>query len=89
MIIVYHSPGLVCPSDWATVGAAAKLSPTSTSISGAFNLSVAIPAGSNLGFEPEMDVMLAALEPGETAVLCCPRFAFFVSTQYIDPRHRS
>ncbi|KAF4636553.1 hypothetical protein G7Y89_g1531 [Cudoniella acicularis] len=72
MIIVYHSPGLVCPYGWATVGAAAKPNPTSTSISGAFNQSDAI-LGSSLGFfEPELDVFLAALDPGETAVACCP-----------------
>ncbi len=76
MIIVYHSPGLICPSGWATVGAAAKLNPTSTSISGAFNQSDAIPTGSQFAFfEPELDVFLAALDPGETAIVCCPRFA--------------
>jgi hypothetical protein len=74
MIIVYHSPGLVCPSGWATVGAAAKLNPTSTSISGAFNQSGAIPTDSSFGFEPELDIFVAALDPGETAVVCCPRF---------------
>jgi hypothetical protein len=75
-IIVYHSPGLICPSGWATVGAAAKPNPTSTSISGVFNVSDAIPTDSQFAFfEPELDVVLAALDPGETALLCCPRFA--------------
>jgi len=84
MIIVYHSPGLVCPSGWATVGAAAKLNPTSTSISGAFNLSDAIPTGSDLDFvEPELDIFLAALDPGETAVVCCPRFAPLPPTNWL------
>lgn len=69
-VIVYHSPGLVCPSGWATVGAAAKLNPTSTSTSGAFNPSV-----------PVLDVFLSALDPGETAVLCCPRFALLLPTR--------
>ncbi|KAH7119312.1 hypothetical protein EDB81DRAFT_816082 [Dactylonectria macrodidyma] len=73
MILVYHSPGLVCPAGWATVGTAAKLNPTSTIISGAFNLSDEIPTSSHLGFfEPYLDVFLAALDPGETAALCCP-----------------
>lgn len=79
MIMVYHSPGLVCPSGWATVGAAAKLNPTSTSISGAFNQSNVIPTdsqaiGDAVGFwEPALDIFMAALDPGETAVVCCPR----------------
>jgi hypothetical protein len=82
MIIVYHSPGLVCPSGWATVGAAAKLNPTSTSISGAFNQSAAIPTDYQSGFfEPELDVFLEALDPGEIAVVCCPRFAPFPPTK--------
>lgn len=84
MILVYHSPGLVCPSGWSTVGAAAKLNPTSTSISGAFNQSDTIPTGSNLGsFEPELDVFLAALDYGETAIVCCPRFAPLPPTHHL------
>lgn len=76
MFIPYNSPGLICPSGWATVGAAAKPNPTSISISGAFNQSDAIPTGSGVTFfEPQLDVFLAALDPGETAILCCPRFA--------------
>ena len=74
-IIVYHSPGLVCPSGWETVGAAAKLNLTSTSISGAFNISVALPTATIAGFVeflPPLDAVLAALDPGETAALCCP-----------------
>lgn len=84
MIIVYHSPGLVCPSGWATAGAAAKLNLTSTSISGVFNQSDAIPTGSQFGFfEPELDVFLAALDLGETAVVCCPRFAPLILTNQL------
>ena len=74
-ILVYHSPGLVCPAGWATVGAAAKLNTTSTSMSGAFNETGSAPTGSFIGFEPELDVFMAALDVGETAVVCCPRFA--------------
>lgn len=73
MFIVYHSPGLVCPSGWSTVGVATKVSPTSMSISGAFNQSRNI-TNHYLGFEPQMDLVLAALDPGETAAACCPRF---------------
>ncbi|KAH9208228.1 hypothetical protein DL95DRAFT_414975 [Leptodontidium sp. 2 PMI_412] len=74
LFIVYQSPGLVCPSGQATVGAAEKPNPTSISVSGAFNLSDAIPTGGSytVFFEPPLDVFLAALDPGETAILCCP-----------------
>jgi hypothetical protein len=76
MILVYHSLRFVCPSGWATVGAAAKLNPTSTSISGAFTQYDAIVTGSQFPFfEPDLDVFPAALNPGETAVVCCTRFA--------------
>lgn len=77
-IIVYHSPGLVCPSGWATVGAAAKLNPTSTSISGAFHQPDVIPNGTS--WVQGLDAFLAALDPGETAVVCCPRFALLSPT---------
>jgi hypothetical protein len=75
-VLVYHSPGVVCPAGWATVGAAVKASPSSLSISGAFNVSSAVPTGAQDSFfENGLDVFLDALDPGETAVLCCPRFA--------------
>ena len=74
-VIVYHSPGLICPAGWETVGAAARPNPTSTSISGAFNVSTALPTGTGESFFlPQQDAIIEALEPGETAVLCCPRF---------------
>lgn len=73
LFVVYQSPGLVCPSGQATVGSAEKPNPTSISVSGAFNLSVAVPAGADVAFfEPQLDAFLAALDPGETAILCCP-----------------
>ncbi|CAK7206883.1 hypothetical protein SEUCBS139899_009690 [Sporothrix eucalyptigena] len=72
-VIVYHSPGFICPAGWVTVGAAARPNPTSTSISGAFNVSSAIPtAVGEAFFLPQQDAIIEALEPGETAVLCCP-----------------
>jgi hypothetical protein len=66
----YHSPGLVCPSGYSTVEVATEVSPTSMSISGAFNKSMGI-TNDYLGFEPQMDLVLAALDPGETAAACC------------------
>ena len=76
--IVYHSPGLVCPSGWATVGEASKPNPTSVSVSGAFNESSLIPTQTpnNYPFlEPYLDIVIGALDPSETAIVCCPRFA--------------
>lgn len=83
-IIVYHSPGLICPSGWSTAGSAARANPTSVNVAGAFNASIevpSLPSGAPLEFfEPELDVFLAALDPGETAIACCPRFAFLFPT---------
>ena len=90
-IIVYNSPGLVCPSGWATVGVAAKLNPTSSSISGVFNLSGAIPTDGNYEFfEPYLDIVLAALDPSETAVVCCPRLSpLFLTLIFVNSAHGS
>jgi hypothetical protein len=74
-ILEYQSPGLVCPSGWATVGAATKLSPTSTSISGALNVSGEVPNNVSEFFPPYLDVFLDALDPSETAIACCPRLS--------------
>jgi len=60
--IIYQSPGVACPSGYLTVGGAEKVE-TSTKYSGAFNVS-----------ESAFDMLISALDPGESAVLCCPRF---------------
>lgn len=80
MIIVYHSPGLVCPSSWSTVGSATKVNPTSRSIPGAYNQSITIPRNSYLGFEPGLEAFLAALDPREIAAVCYRRFALLPLT---------
>lgn len=78
LFVLYQSPGLVCGSGQLTVGAAEKVNPTSTSVSGAFNLSNSVPTDASVPYYPGyLDVMLAALDPGETAILCCPRFVLF------------
>lgn len=74
--IPYNSPGLACPAGWATVGVAAKANPTSISVSGQFSQLGAIPTGADATlFVPQLDAFLEALDPGETAVVCCPRLA--------------
>lgn len=72
----YYSPGLVCPSGWETVGVAEKLSPSSTSMSGMFSQEISLPTSGVVGFvnNPNPNVLMAALDPGETAVVCCPRY---------------
>lgn len=75
LFIVYQSPGVICPAGQTTVGAAEKINPTSTSVSGAFDLSKAIPTDAEVPYFPgQLEVFLGALDPGETAILCCPRF---------------
>lgn len=87
MTILYNSPGLACPFGWATVGTAAKLNPTSTSISGAFNAPFppfSVPADVKIILNaPSLDLFMTALDPGETAALCCPRFAYL----FPNPAH--
>lgn len=62
------------------MGGAAKLNPTSVSISGAFDVPFppySAPADSNpVYYEPALDAFIAALDPGETAAICCPRFVY-------------
>lgn len=77
--IPYQSPGLFCPSNWATVGAATKLNPSSSSTSGVFDVWGATPTNTikhpRSFFQPGLDVFLSALDPGETAIACCPRLS--------------
>ncbi|KAJ5085175.1 hypothetical protein N7532_009946 [Penicillium argentinense] len=69
----YYSPGLYCPSGWATVGVAVRDDENSLSKSG-----ILAPASTTTTSEPDYalispkDFFLSLLEPSETAVLCCP-----------------
>jgi hypothetical protein len=73
-VAFYYSPGLVCPSNWATAGAVAKSKDGSFSTSGVFSLSTPAPTVLQ---DPSLNVMMNAIDPGETAVACCPRYAAF------------
>lgn len=77
LFIVYQSPGLICPAGQTTAGAAEKVNPTSTSISGAWDSSGPLPTSDRPAFPRQLDVFLAALDAGETAILCCPRYAMY------------
>lgn len=82
--IDYYSPGLVCPSDYTTVGLATKLEGGAITSSGpafAFPRSTVTPSGGNVEYnldeyeDLKPNVVLEAMGPGETAILCCPRYA--------------
>lgn len=83
--IDYYSPGLVCPSDYTTAGLATKLEDGAITSSGpafAYPRSTVTPTGGDVGYELDQYevlrpyVVLGAMGPGETAILCCPRYAF-------------
>lgn len=76
----YYSPGLDCPSGWATVGIASRDGGKSLTSSGVLSP----PSSTTTYFEPtgiarwENPVTLLAeiLDPSETLVMCCPRFVW-------------
>lgn len=73
-LIMYFSPGIACPAGWQTAGVAAKAADGSLSTTGVFHPSVALPSRIRAPiFNPRLNVLMGAIDPGETAVLCCPR----------------
>ena len=70
--VYYHSPGIACPANWATVGVVAKASNGSFSSTGVFS-PTALPTSGHLGSQFGLNVLMSAMDPGETAVVCCPR----------------
>jgi hypothetical protein len=72
--INYHSPGLACPAGWTTAGVMAQGGATEgvfqkPSDFNEFVATTSIGAIPN----PAVNVLMGALEAGETAVVCCPR----------------
>jgi len=79
--IHYFSPGIVCPSGWSTAGVVVKSADGSVSTSGIFEAPAALKAskpaeelGLNRLFNPVVNVFTAAIDPGETGVVCCPTY---------------
>lgn len=71
----YYSPGLACPSGWDTVGVATKTAGGSITSSG---VGFARPSGideTDLSYIQNVgpNVILAGMDEGDAAVLCCPR----------------
>ena len=78
--IGYFSPGIACPSGWNTVGVAAKGGDGKMSTTGIFARPKGLdatpsPSGVPL-FNPPMNAFTAALDAGETAAVCCPRYIY-------------
>ncbi|KAJ5012675.1 hypothetical protein K4K57_003928 [Colletotrichum sp. SAR 10_99] len=73
--VYYFSPASACPQGYTTAGVAAKNGAGDVSSSGAFVPPVVTdPAFDNsyLSWNPPNNVLMEALEDGETAVVCCP-----------------
>lgn len=83
--IDYYSPGFICPSGYSTVGVATKSTGGSVSSSGpAFVPRSADPwVIENVLEDVTPNVLLQSLDEGESAVLCCPRFAFCIRTEIV------
>ncbi|KAL2207057.1 hypothetical protein CC79DRAFT_1332879 [Sarocladium strictum] len=82
-ILNYYSPGLHCPNDWATVGVyTAGQESNDTTATGDGDLGIFSPTAFNNGRPGQStsfpyadfsaNMFTSALEPSETAVICCP-----------------
>lgn len=75
----YYSPGLVCPSGWATVGLAARDANQTLSYSG-----IMVPTTTTAKYQyqraNEATILANVLEASETMALCCPRYFIYIFT---------
>lgn len=77
----YFSPGLDCPAGWETAGIAARDSDKSLSAEGLLKPTLTTPVSSGiLQWENVATLFVDLLDPGETAVVCCPRYVSSIST---------
>lgn len=88
-VIGYFSPGIACPAGWSTAGVVVKSSDGSVSTSGVFEAPAALTATSSVRdrgigafFNPIVNVFTAAIDPGETGVVCCPRSVAALAASY-------
>lgn len=72
----YYSPGLACPSGWNTVGVATKSEGGNITSSGPGFTSPTPIDGTDSGYVNNVgsNVLLAGMDEGDAAVLCCPRY---------------
>jgi hypothetical protein len=71
----YYSPGTACPTGWGQVGAATHASDGQTTYAGIFTINP-VPTlwmADYAVYFGAHDALVAALDPGETAMACCPR----------------
>lgn len=71
----YYSPGMVCPSGWQTVGVATKTEGGSITSSGP-GFAPPTPVedmDSSYIYNVGPNVLLAGMDEGDAAILCCPR----------------
>lgn len=84
----YFSPGLDCPAGWNTVGVAARDTDKSLSASGLLKPTVTVPAHSFIPqWENPVTLLENLLDPGETAVVCCPRYGVHLFLRSIRCDH--
>lgn len=70
----YYSPGLYCPSGWATVGTMARDGSSSLSGSGVLeSVTVTVTAMERPALNDPATLLQDLLKPSETVALCCPR----------------
>lgn len=69
----YFSPGLYCPSGWATVGIASRDGHRPVNSSGVVSPTMPVPTSVTVPL-PNLaeNAFMQLLEPSETAVWCCP-----------------
>lgn len=89
--LVYHSPGLKCPSGWRKAGAVAGGDEQATRQRGVFTsmtIPVMVPNG-NPGPLPKLQAYAGILDPGETLVWCCPKYDALETHQEVKKAVRS
>lgn len=75
----YYSPASVCPEGFTTAGVAEKSgrgSWGSSNVTGAFSATEFMLFSTTRSvpyYNPKPNILLEAMGPGQTAVLCCPR----------------
>lgn len=81
----YYSPGLACPSGWDTVGVATKTGGGSITSSGVGFASPSPLDEVDLSYVQNVgpNVILAGMDDGDAAVLCCPRCVSVLRRNYL------
>lgn len=86
----YFSPGLDCPAGWNTVGVAARDADSSLSASGLLEPTTTVQSPSLIPhWENAATLFVDLLDPGETAVVCCPRYVLALSVENLGINHRT